>query len=98
MREAAVMLSEIGMKPQLANAIADIQEALARKGAALHDDLDPKGRLSQWRTLLSGADAGWLAAVTARRHAPRRFHSPSDRRIICPLHSHNRSARRRPAR
>ncbi|HTK02065.1 MAG TPA: DUF1932 domain-containing protein [Bordetella sp.] len=58
MREAAAMLGEIGMNPGLATAIADIQEALARKGASLHDDLDPKGRLPQWRTLLTGTDAG----------------------------------------
>ncbi|AOB31258.1 phosphogluconate dehydrogenase [Bordetella sp. H567] len=58
MREAAAMLGEIGMNPGLATAIADIQEAVARKGASLHDELDPKGRLPQWRTLLTGTDAG----------------------------------------
>jgi 3-hydroxyisobutyrate dehydrogenase-like beta-hydroxyacid dehydrogenase len=58
MREAAAMLNEIGMSPQLATAIADIQEAIARKGTSLHDDLDVKGRLPQWRTLLTGSDAG----------------------------------------
>lgn len=58
MREAAAMLKEIGMNPELATAIADIQEALARKGRSLHDDLDAKGRLPQWRALLTGADAG----------------------------------------
>lgn len=58
MREAAAMLNEIGMNPQLATAIADIQQALARKGATLHGELDPKGRLPGWRTLLAGTDAG----------------------------------------
>jgi 3-hydroxyisobutyrate dehydrogenase-like beta-hydroxyacid dehydrogenase len=58
MREAAAMLNEIGMSSQLATAIADIQENLARKGTSLQDDLDAKGRLPQWRTLLTGADAG----------------------------------------
>uniref|UniRef100_UPI0039EF55C7 NAD(P)-dependent oxidoreductase n=1 Tax=Bordetella sputigena TaxID=1416810 RepID=UPI0039EF55C7 len=58
MREAAAMLAEIGMNPALATSIADIQQALARKGASLHDQLDAKGRLPQWRTLLTGGDAG----------------------------------------
>jgi 3-hydroxyisobutyrate dehydrogenase-like beta-hydroxyacid dehydrogenase len=58
MREAAAMLEEIGMNPGLATAIADIQQALARKGAMLHGELDPKGRLPGWRTLLAGTDAG----------------------------------------
>ncbi|OZI60549.1 NAD(P)-dependent oxidoreductase [Bordetella genomosp. 11] len=58
MREAAAMLTEIGMNPELATAIADIQEALARKGASLHAELDAKGRLPRWRELLAGSDAG----------------------------------------
>ncbi len=56
MREAAAMLGEIGMNDDLATAIADVQEKLARKGLSLREDLDDQGRLPEWRTLLANAD------------------------------------------
>ncbi|ALM82098.1 NAD(P)-dependent oxidoreductase [Bordetella sp. N] len=58
MREASAMLSEIGMNGDLASAIADVQEKLARRGQSLHEDLDEKGRLPAWRTLLKNSDIG----------------------------------------
>jgi 3-hydroxyisobutyrate dehydrogenase-like beta-hydroxyacid dehydrogenase len=52
MREAAAMLDGLGMSSALANAIADVQQALAERGAPLLEALDSKGRLPEWRTLL----------------------------------------------
>ena len=54
MREAAAMLDDLGMFTGLADAIADIQENLARLGRdqALLKDIDGKGSLPEWRTLL----------------------------------------------
>ncbi|QGZ63741.1 NAD(P)-dependent oxidoreductase [Paraburkholderia acidisoli] len=52
MREAAAMLDGLGMSSALANAIADVQETLAARGAPLLESLDEKGRLPAWRTLL----------------------------------------------
>jgi len=51
MREAAAMLGDLGMDTDLATAIADVQEKLARVGReqALISDLDAKGALPEWR-------------------------------------------------
>lgn len=56
MREAAAMLEDLGMNADLATAIADVQEALARVAKPLLNSLDEKGRLPQWRTQLSCQD------------------------------------------
>ncbi|WP_321914396.1 NAD(P)-dependent oxidoreductase [Paraburkholderia sp. J11-2] len=52
MREAAAMLDGLGMSSELANAIANVQQALAERAAPLVAALDEKGRLPEWRTLL----------------------------------------------
>lgn len=55
MREAALMLEGLGMSSALATAVADVQEQLAARGAALTEALDSKGALPEWRTLLPRA-------------------------------------------
>lgn len=55
MREAAAMLDGLGMSSALANAIADVQQALAQRAAPLVEELDAKGSLPEWRTLLKPA-------------------------------------------
>jgi 3-hydroxyisobutyrate dehydrogenase-like beta-hydroxyacid dehydrogenase len=54
MREAAAMLGELGMDKGLANAIADVQENLARVGREqqLLGNIDGKGALPEWRVVL----------------------------------------------
>jgi hypothetical protein len=49
------MLDGLGMSSELANAIANVQQALAERAAPLVDALDEKGRLPEWRTLLKPA-------------------------------------------
>jgi len=55
MREAAAMLDGLGMSSELANAIANVQQALAERAAPLVEALDAKGRLPEWRRLLEPA-------------------------------------------
>jgi len=55
MREAALMLGELGMPTALAIAVADVQQELAARSAPLATALDPKGSLSEWRSLLAPA-------------------------------------------
>jgi 3-hydroxyisobutyrate dehydrogenase-like beta-hydroxyacid dehydrogenase len=55
MREAALMLEGLGMSSALANAVADVQQDLATRGAPLVEALDPKGSLTEWRNLLRPA-------------------------------------------
>jgi len=55
MREAAAMLEGLGMSSELANAVADVQQALAERAAPLVEALDAEGRLPEWRTLLKPA-------------------------------------------
>ncbi|MGN6580933.1 MAG: DUF1932 domain-containing protein [Bordetella sp.] len=66
MREAAAMLGDLGMYTGLAEAIADIQANLARVGRdeALLADIDGKGALPGWRTLLGGKSAGSEASAS----------------------------------
>lgn len=52
MREAALMLGELGMNTDLATAIADVQQNLAREAADCVASLDAKGALPDWRHLL----------------------------------------------
>jgi 3-hydroxyisobutyrate dehydrogenase-like beta-hydroxyacid dehydrogenase len=52
MREAALMLENLGMSSALASAIADVHQELAARAAPLVKALEPKGSLPEWRSLL----------------------------------------------
>lgn len=56
MREASLMLGELGMSTDLATAIADVQARLARVGREHLDALDEAGRLPNWRDRLDAKD------------------------------------------
>lgn len=56
MREASLMLGELGMSTDLATAIADVQERLAREGRDHLAAIDKKGSLPEWRALLDTKD------------------------------------------
>lgn len=53
MREAATMLRDLGMDASLAEAVADLQERLAREAAPLVAEIDSHGRLANWRMQLA---------------------------------------------
>jgi 3-hydroxyisobutyrate dehydrogenase-like beta-hydroxyacid dehydrogenase len=56
MREAALMLDGLGMSSTLASAVADVQQQLAARTTSLHESLDKKGSLPEWRKLLKASD------------------------------------------
>jgi len=53
MREAALMLEDLGMDPALASAVADVQQTTAKERQALLTQLDKSGALPTWRTVFS---------------------------------------------
>ncbi|NML35374.1 NAD(P)-dependent oxidoreductase [Paraburkholderia antibiotica] len=55
MREAALMLEELGMSADLATAVADVQQDVSGRVASLVEALDQNGSLPEWRTLLKPA-------------------------------------------
>jgi 3-hydroxyisobutyrate dehydrogenase-like beta-hydroxyacid dehydrogenase len=55
MREAALMLDELRMSTDLANAIADVQQNVSGRAAPLMKELNSKGALDDWRNLLKSA-------------------------------------------
>ena len=57
MREAALMLQDLGMDSSLASAVADVQQTTAKKGESLLGQLDKTGALPSWRTALAPAEA-----------------------------------------
>ena len=54
MREAALMLEDLGMDSALASAVADVQQTTAKEGQTLLTQLDKSGALPTWRTALAG--------------------------------------------